>query len=156
MQFSMKIFGYRKDQVDKYIDEITKDYEKRLQFIQIEIDNLTGINQQLRGEVSNLKLNVSKYQESEKTLSDVLLQAQMKAVNIETEAKKLVAEKFEAVMNEIKQKKNELQELQLYYKQAKEEFRQLVSKYRLILEDSDNSQPIKKEQMTIVKTSGQN
>ena len=122
MQFSRKLWGYRQDQVDNYINKMNVEYEKKAQSLQLEINNMMKVNEQLKDEISSLQAELIKYQKAEKAVAEAFIQAQLKAITIEEDARSVVAEMENEVLQKMESKKRELDELQSLYSQAKTEF----------------------------------
>lgn len=136
MQFSRKLWGYRQDQVDNYINKMNVEYEKKAQSLQLEINNMMKVNEQLKDEISSLQAELIKYQKAEKAVAEAFIQAQLKAITIEEDARIVVAEMENEVLQKMESKKRELDELQSLYSQAKTEFEEIIVKYRLLIEPS--------------------
>lgn len=135
MQFKRRFWGYRRDQVEKYVNELIAEYEKKIQSLQAEYDSLTKTNEQLKTEISALQAELASYQKAEKAVAEAFIQAQMQATAIEEEAKKRAAEIEKAAAAEVKARKKELEDLRSKYVQAQEEFKRLLNKYKAFISD---------------------
>lgn len=69
--------GYNVDEVDDFLDELTKDYEK-----------LYKENSEVKGKIENLEESVDKYKNIETTLQSTLMMAQSTAENVKSVAQK--------------------------------------------------------------------
>ena len=76
-EFKRSIRGYDADEVDEFLDEIIKDYEK-----------LYKENLNLKEQVENFQENINRYRELEDTLHNTLILAQQTAEEVKKNAEK--------------------------------------------------------------------
>ncbi|TEB11066.1 DivIVA domain-containing protein [Pelotomaculum propionicicum] len=141
MQFSTKLMGYRREQVDRYVEELMRDYEKKIQSLQDDIEKVVMENEKIKMELSGMQTDLKKYQDSEKAVAEVFIQAQLRATFIEEEAHKKAAEIEKAALLEVEEKKKEVEELQAHIVKARKEFEDVLNKYKNIIVDLQNLQP---------------
>ncbi|NLI12110.1 MAG: DivIVA domain-containing protein [Peptococcaceae bacterium] len=141
MQFSTKLMGYRREEVDKYVDKLIKEYEKKIQSLQDDIEKVVMENEKIKTELTAMQTNLRKYQDSEKAIAEVFIQAQLRATSIEEEAHRKADEIEKAAIIEVEAKKKEVEELQLHIVMARKEFEDVLNKYKNIIVDLKNLQP---------------
>jgi len=141
MQFSTKLMGYRREQVDKYVQELMRDYDKKIQSLQDDIEKVIMENEKYKTELAGMQTGLRKYQDSEKAIAEVFIQAQLRATSIEEEAYKKAAEIEKAAIMEVESKKKEIEDLQANVVRAKKEFEEVLNKYKNIIVDLHDLQP---------------
>jgi cell division initiation protein len=141
MQFSTKLMGYRREQVDKYVDELIKEYDKKIQSLQDDIEKMIMENEKYKTELAGMQTDLRKYQDSEKAVAEVFIHAQLRATSIEEEAHKKAAEIEKAAIMEVEEKKKEMKDLQANIVRAKKEFEDVLNKYKNIIVDLKDLQP---------------
>lgn len=141
MQFSTKLMGYRREQVDKYVDGLIKEYEKKIQALQDDIEKMVIENEKIKMEIAGMQTDLRKYRESEKAVAEVFIHAQLRATSIEEEAYKKAAEIEKAAILEAEDKKKEVEDLQAHIARAKKEFEYVLNKYKNIIVDLQDLQP---------------
>lgn len=105
-QFKKSFRGYNDNEVDDFLDQIVKDFEKLLRD-----------NERLQNQVSNNENELAHYRKLEKTLNDTLMVAQRTADEVITSAKK----------NADELKENTARECQTIREQARFEATQQIS-----------------------------
>lgn len=101
--FSSGLFGYKKDQVDNYIQEMKKDYENELYKKRERMTELSEENRAIKLEVEALKEQVSRLLEQENCVSRALVKAEQRAQTIIEEGKrKADADKHKITMEKDK------------------------------------------------------
>lgn len=86
-KFSTSIRGYRKEEVNKFVDDVIK-----------EVENMLADLKQKDGEISKLKEELEKY----KNLEDTLNRAIYLAEDTSTQIRKMAKEESENIINEAK------------------------------------------------------
>lgn len=105
-QFKKSFRGYNDNEVDDFLDQIVKDFEKLLRD-----------NERLQNQISNSESELAHYRKLEKTLNDTLMVAQRTADEVITAAKK----------NADELKENTARECQTIREQARFEATQQIS-----------------------------
>ena len=90
--FKGALFGYKKSEVDKYIQDIIDDYQKELTRKKDRMLELNDQNRDYRGQLEDLEHKVSDYMEQEAYISKALVNAQQKAQDIIDNGHKKVSE----------------------------------------------------------------
>jgi cell division septum initiation protein DivIVA len=133
--------GYRREQVDKYVDELIKEYDKKIQSLQDDIEKMIMENEKYKTELAGMQTDLRKYQDSEKAVAEVFIHAQLRATSIEEEAHKKAAEIEKTAIMEVEEKKKEMKDLQANIVRAKKEFEDVLNKYKNIIVDLKDLQP---------------
>ena len=89
--------GYNVDEVDDFLDELTKDYEK-----------LYKENSEVKNKLESLEENVDKYKNIETTLQSTLIMAQSTAENVKSVAQKEAEQIIKDAQIEAKKSVDEL------------------------------------------------
>jgi len=153
-EFKRSIRGYDADEVDEFLDEIIKDYEK-----------LYKENLNLKEQVENFQENINRYRELEDTLHNTLILAQQTAEevkkNAEKEAELIIKnahQKGEQIIFDAQQKILDLQEeyrsLQKTVQQFKAQFKGFLLAQLELVEDEKKEYVEPKTGDTLVVTKG--
>lgn len=154
-EFKRALRGYDADEVDDFLDEIIKDYEK-----------LYKENLNLKDQVENFQDNIARYRDLEDTLHNTMILAQQTAdevkKNAEKEAQLIIKDaeqKAEETMEQAKEKVNDLKfeykELQKTVQQFKAQFKGfLLAQLELIEEGHKNNKSLAETGETIVENQG--
>lgn len=78
-RFQTAIFGYKKGQVDAFIDGVYKDYEDELSKKKDRMMELTDENRRLKIHINDLEQKISGYMEQESYISKAIIKAEQKA-----------------------------------------------------------------------------
>lgn len=81
-RFNTAIFGYKKGQVDDFIDGLYKDYEDELSKKKDRMMDLTEENRRLKIHIHDLEQKISGYMEQESYISKAIIKAEQKAQDI--------------------------------------------------------------------------
>jgi cell division initiation protein len=81
-RFQTTIFGYKKGQVDVFIDGLYKDYEDELSKKKDRMMELTEENRRLKLQIQDLEQRISGYMEQEAYISKAIIKAEQKAQDI--------------------------------------------------------------------------
>lgn len=133
--FRRGFWGYRGREVDQFIVQLKDDFAMKLQAKEAEQEELSRINTQIKEDLDKLQIEIKKYQEKEKAVAEVIIQAQLQATAIEEEAKNKAKALEEAALAEINLKRKELDTLRNQFTSVKEELKQVINKYKTMLEE---------------------
>ena len=115
--------GYNVDEVDDFLDELTKDYEK-----------LYKESTESKSRIEELSSNVDKYKNIETTLQSTLMMAQTTAEEVKNVAQKEAEQIIRDAQNDAKAKVEELNN-QLYEKQREiEDLKKQMDVYKAKME----------------------
>jgi cell division initiation protein len=81
-RFQTAIFGYKKGQVDAFIDGLYRDYEDELSKKKDRMMELTEENRRLKLQIHDLEQRISGYMEQEAYISKAIIRAEQKAQDI--------------------------------------------------------------------------
>lgn len=115
--------GYNVDEVDDFLDELTKDYEK-----------LYKETTESRARLEELANNLEKYKNIENTLQSTLMMAQTTAEEVKSVAQKEAEQIVKEAQNEAKASVEELNSQILMKKRELEDIKKQVDVYKAKME----------------------
>lgn len=115
--------GYNVDEVDDFLDELTKDYEK-----------LYKETTESRARLEELANNLEKYKNIENTLQSTLMMAQTTAEEVKSVAQKEAEQIVKEAQNEAKASVEELNSQILMKKRELEDMKKQVDVYKAKME----------------------
>lgn len=115
--------GYNVDEVDDFLDELTKDYER-----------LYKENNETRGRIGELETNLEKYKNIENTLQNTLMMAQSTAEKVRDVAQKEAEQIVKDAQIDAKASVDELNTQILAKQREMEELKKQVDVYKAKME----------------------
>lgn len=101
-RFSTAIFGYKKDDINRFFNDLKKDYEDELFRKKERLTELNEENRLLKQEIEELKRQIKEFAEQEKCIAKALIVAQQNAQAIIEEGQQQIKQE----MYQIKLEKN--------------------------------------------------
>lgn len=111
--------GYNVDEVDDFLDELTRDYEK-----------LYKENSEIKAKVTELEAGIEKYRNIESTLQSTLMMAQSTADDVKSVAQKEAEQIIKDAQMEAKTSVDELNSQILLKKRELEDVKKQMDVYR--------------------------
>ena len=111
--------GYNVDEVDDFLDELTRDYEK-----------LYKENSEIKAKVTELEVGIEKYRNIESTLQSTLMMAQSTADDVKSVAQKEAEQIIKDAQMEAKTSVDELNSQILLKKRELEDVKKQMDVYR--------------------------
>ncbi|WP_425445996.1 DivIVA domain-containing protein [Dethiothermospora halolimnae] len=131
-EFSTGIGGYKKGDVDGFLDEVIVDYEK-----------IYKENKELKERVKMLKEQLEHYNDIEKTLQDTLVMAQNTADEVNASAKKksqmIISEAEEKARRIIEGADNEVVKIKQEYENIRKDMMVFKTRFRTLLKSQLDS-----------------
>jgi cell division septum initiation protein DivIVA len=81
-RFGRELLGYRKGQVDRYVKELKKEYEKELGLKRDRIVELNDTYREAKRQMEELKLALEEYRRKENSITQALMMAEEKGRSI--------------------------------------------------------------------------
>src|SRR5690554_4904791 len=91
-RFGTSLFGFKKKDVNYYIEKILQEFDSRLKQKDEEIHNLREKNREIGSKYEDLAKKANQVEESREKIADVLIRAEEKAATILSEAKQQAIE----------------------------------------------------------------
>jgi colicin import membrane protein len=157
-QFSTEFLGYDKKQVDRRIEELTRDYEEELSKKMERLRELAEENRRLKQEAEEKDERIARFIEQEKYISRALIKAEQRAQAIIEEGQRKSLEEVELLRAEkekwrekFREVRSELLEFEQAIMEMMEKFRDEINYYtakeisETILMDDDSEMDIIKK-----------
>ncbi|HHY83547.1 MAG TPA: DivIVA domain-containing protein [Clostridiales bacterium] len=129
-QFSTKLFGYSKDEVDRHLEYITKDYEEELRKKRERLMELAEENRRLKQENQEQKERIERFAEQERYISRALIKAEQRAQAIVEEGQRKAREEYEQINDEKEKWKNKFREVRNELLVFEKSILSLIEKFR--------------------------
>lgn len=133
-KFRKVFFGFDPGEVTNEIKNIDLEYQKRIAALQAEIEGVKEELNESEKKAEDLRQRLNSYMERELLIAEVMLTAQKNAQRIEEEAREKARIMLEKSDEELKKKLQELDFLRKKVERFKEEFREVLDKYKFSLE----------------------
>lgn len=141
INFRTAVLGYRKAEVKEYLARITREFEAAREELGGKTRELSTQNEGLGKKLEELKAQVARHQEQEQIIARILVEAQVRAVAIESEAKQKAESIEQQVLAEIAIKRAELNNIRLRVEEFKKEFGRMLDSYRASLSSGSDPMP---------------
>lgn len=136
MKFGRKFFGLNPRDVYSEIKNNEEIYNKNSDNLKKEIEKVSEALEKSEKELEGLKNQLALYHEREQVISQVLVTAQLNAQKIELEARENARIMLEKCNAELQVKNRELEKLRNKVARFKEEFKDLLDKYRYSIDSA--------------------
>jgi len=128
--FRTSLFGgYKKMDVNIYVEKIIKEYDEKMKTKDDEISALRNQNRELKAKCEELSKKTDEVTETRSKIADVLIQAQEKAEKILENARLESVEERKKIEVEIEKEKEKLVDIRTEIKGLKNEIVRLLRKY---------------------------
>lgn len=134
MKFSKTMFGFRPREVISRIESIENEHQQKIAALNSEVERFQAELQEAEKKRQDLQKQLYAFEERERLISDVMITAKVNAQKIEEQARDNARQMLENVETELKQKLQEIDILRVKVARFKEEFREVLDKYRISLE----------------------
>jgi len=134
MKFSKTLFGFKPAEVINQIENMEKEHQQKVEAFKSEIEKIQAELKSAEEKREELQKQLNIYIERERTITDVMVTAQINAQRIEEQARERARHMLENTEEELKQKLQELDFLRIKVARFKEEFREILDNYRVSLE----------------------
>lgn len=133
-KFRKILFGFDPREVTDEIQHIDLEHQKRITVLEAEIERARLELNQSEANALALQKQLNTYMERELLIAGVMLTAQKNAQRIEEEAREKARMMLEKSDEELRKKLQELELLRKKVERFKEEFREVLEKYKFSLE----------------------
>lgn len=137
--FGKTLFGFKPCEVINEIQRIDSEHQQRIADLQAEIEEAKAKLTKTEEKSEELQKQLSSYIEREHLIAEVMLTAQKNAQRIEEEAREKARQMLEKSEKELNKKEQELKVLRAKINRFKEEFGEILDKYKTFLETMDES-----------------
>jgi len=128
-RFGSSLFGFKKSDVNYYIEKILKEFEDKIKEKDNEIAVLKNQNREIKAEYENLAKMAHQINEDRAKIADVLIKAQEQAEQILEEARKQALEEKRNLEQMIEQEREKLVDMKEELKALKQETVNTLKKY---------------------------
>lgn len=132
-RFRTSLWGFKKAQVHEYIAQLKREFELKREEFTARNRELASQHEELNARLSALTAELAKYQEQERHIAQILVQAQVRAEAIEQEAREKAEGMKQDLMMEVAIKRRELHNIQARIDQFKQDFTHMLDNYRASL-----------------------
>ena len=129
-QFSTGFIGYRKRQVDRRLEDLTRDYEEELGKKKDRMLELAEENHRLRQEVEEQNQRIEKFIEQEKYISRTLIKAEQRAQVIVEEGRMKSLEEIEQLKAEKEKWRDKFREVRSELLVLEQALTEIMGKFR--------------------------
>lgn len=134
-RFGTSLFGFKKQDVNSYIEKMLREFDEKLKEKDEEISMLKNQNKEIRAKYEEYIKNAERLNEDRNKIADVLIRAQEKAKVMIDEAKMQALEEKKKIEEMIEQEKEKLVEIKEQIKILKSEVVNTLKKYEEQLTD---------------------
>jgi cell division septum initiation protein DivIVA len=135
VKFSKSLFGYKPTEVIQELDTIDKAYQQQVEELRHEMEEARSELRKAEEQKAKLEKAVHDYMNRERIVAEVMVTAQMNAQKIEEQARERARVMLETTEEELRRKMQELDFVRLKVTRFKEDFREVLDKYRVSLEN---------------------
>lgn len=129
-EFSSKVYGYDKKEVDRYIEELKKDYEEELARKRDRMLELTEETRKLKLELQEQGERLDRLSEQEKYVSRALIKAEQRAQTIIEDGRKRSAKEMEQMVAEKEKWQNKFRQVRQELLTFEKNLLQIIEKFR--------------------------
>jgi chromosome segregation ATPase len=155
MKFRRGFFGFKPREVITAFERMDEDYRARIARLEEEIRRVREALAETEREAEKLKSRLVEYEEQKMLISEILINAHQKARQIETEARENALSALEQVNAQIRVKEQELNILKARVEKFKEEFKEVLERYRYSLENLPGQNEEKPGSLVLLKDNRQ-
>jgi cell division initiation protein len=129
-EFSSKVYGYDKKEVDRYIEELKKDYEEELARKRDRMLELAEETRKLKLELQEQGERLERLSEQEKYVSRALIKAEQRAQTIIEDGRKRSAKEMEQMVAEKEKWQNKFRQVRQELLTFEKNLLQIIEKFR--------------------------
>lgn len=155
MKFGRSFFGFKPREVITAFEQMDESYQVKIAFLEEEIKQAREALTKTEQEAEKLKSRLFEYEEQKMLISEILINAHQKARQIEAEARENALSALEQVNAQIRVKEQELSILKARVEKFKEEFKEVLERYRYSLENLPGQNEEKPAPIVLLKDSRQ-
>ncbi len=134
-RFGASLFGFKKADVNNYIERILEEFDNRLKEKDRELDKLREKNREVTAKYDDLSKKAVLIEESREKIADVLIKAEEKAESMLAEAKDKAMEEKTRIEKMIEEEKEKLVDIKREMKVLKDEVVNTLKRYDSQLHD---------------------
>lgn len=135
MKFTKSLWGFKPSEVTTQIENINNEYQQKAAMLVSEIEQARLELLKAQDKHEELQKQLQAYIERERSISDVMIAAQVNAQKIEEQARERARQTVETAEKELQQKLQELDMLRIKVSRFKEDFRDILDNYRVSLDN---------------------
>lgn len=155
MKFRRSFFGFKPRDVIAALEQADTGYQAKIAQLEEEIRRAREALAETEQEAEKLKNRLAEYEEQKMLISEILINAHQKARQIEAEARENALSALEQVNAQIRVKEQELNILKARVEKFKEEFKEVLERYRYSLENLPGQDEEKPTPLVLLKDSRQ-
>jgi chromosome segregation ATPase len=155
MKFGRSFFGFKPREVITAFEQMDESYQVKIAFLEEEIKQAREALTKTEQEAEKLKSRLFEYEEQKMLISEILINAHQKARQIEAEARENALSALEQVNAQIRVKEQELSIHKARVEKFKEEFKEVLERYRYSLENLPGQNEEKPAPIVLLKDSRQ-
>ena len=129
-EFSCKVYGYDKKEVDRFIEDLKKDYEEELARKRDRMLELAEETRKLKLEAQEQSENIERLSEQEKYVSQALIKAEQRAQSIIEEGRRKSAKEMEHIVAEKEKWQSKFRQVRQDLKNKEKNLLQMIERFR--------------------------
>lgn len=129
-RFGASLFGFKKSDVNNYIERILEEFDSRLKEKDKELDRLREKNREITLKYDELSQKASLIEESREKIAGVLIKAEEKAESMLVEAQEKAMEEKARIEKLVEEEKEKLIDVKRELKVLKEDAVNTLNKYQ--------------------------
>ena len=129
-EFSCKVYGYDKKEVDRFIEDLKKDYEEELARKRDRMLELAEETRKLKLEAQEQSENIERLSEQEKYVSQALIKAEQRAQSIIEEGRRKSAKEMEHIVAEKEKWQSKFRQVRQDLMSFEKNLLQMIERFR--------------------------
>lgn len=127
--FSTALFGFKKMDVNSYLEKMNKEYEEKIKIKEREIADIKAQYRDVKSKYDVLSINIDQVKEDREKIANALITAQEKAGVIIDEARKQAADEKKMLEQQVENEKEKLVDIKQELKVLKVEVVDKLKRY---------------------------
>lgn len=127
--FSTSLFGFKKRDVNSYLEKMNKEYEEKIRNKEKEIADIKAQYRDVKSKYDELNSNINQLQEDRKKIANAIITAQEKAEAIIDEARRQAIDEKKKLEQQVEVEKEKLVDIKQELKGLKVEVVDKLKKY---------------------------
>lgn len=133
--FRRGFWGYKRAEVDGYLSELEGRFAREREALSLQQQGLEGEARQLHARVEQLEQQLAQYRQQEQAIAQILVDAQLRAAEVEDRARAEVEAMKEEIIAEVAGKRVELRNLRDQMTRFKQDFALMLDNYKSSLNE---------------------
>lgn len=127
--FATSLFGFKKKDVNSYLEKMNKEYEEKIKIKEKEIAEIRGQYREIKNKYDELSSNIEQLQEDREKIANAIIIAQEKADAILDEARRQAIDEKKMLELQVEVEKEKLVDIKQELKGLKVELVDKLKKY---------------------------